>query len=165
MEPIKKGQISSQIRKATVIFPDNKSLILEIRTLGATGIDSYCHFFPKRFSLDENQEVQLRVDWNDLVDGKHPTLDADFYDKNTGQIVKKLSLAQKKSHQTKPICKEDKRLFEKNTFYDSPRCYEWLCEGNEAVIPPFKIIVEWLSSFTVTCSAKMTVTGTVIKGG
>ena len=164
MEPIKSGELHEQIGEVTAEllnnYGDNEILVLETKDK-----DSVCHFFPKRLSLDENQEVQLRVDWKDLIEKESPTIDADFYDKNTGSIVKKLSLAQKKSHHTKLVCKEDKRRCEKNTFYDRTRCYEWLCEGHESVIPPFKLSVEWLFSYSVTAIAKMTVTGTVIKGG
>ena len=35
----------------------------------------------------ENYEIQLRLDWDDLVDGK-PRLDTDIRDKITGKLIK-----------------------------------------------------------------------------
>jgi len=48
---------------------------------------SRCHFFvPFRSGP---YDVQLRLDWGDIVDG-FPRLDADFYDPETGKMVKSM---------------------------------------------------------------------------
>jgi hypothetical protein len=149
---MKKGQLQKEIGEVTVEFLDtNEILVLETRT------DSVCHFFPK-FCVNEKEEVQLRIDWTcvDRNNNSYPVLDADFYNKKTGKPIKgrRKSPAQREAHHTE-------------TIPGKGRCYRWIYkddERDERTVRPFRVMVEVLSSFSVTAGARITIKSGVIRG-
>ena len=91
MEPLRRGQLKENVTSASVYFHDTfEKKSLEIKS------NSYCHFFEPFEIADEI--IQLRLDWSDLDENKHPTLDADFYNKETKKL--KLTKEKKQAHHT-----------------------------------------------------------------
>lgn len=103
MESIKRGELGNHIKSVTVIFSDGKTLELDTKP------NSPCHFFEEFFVGDDI--VQLRLDWSSLEDGRHPTLDADFYN-SKNHDKRKLKGKRKEAHHTQANPHE-------------ARCYEW----------------------------------------
>jgi len=104
--------------------------------------NSNCHFF-ERFEV-KNDTIQLRLDWNDLDINGVPTLDADFYNLDTG---KKRSLKGKRqeAHHTKAI--ENKG-----------RTYEWVfaeCKLNFIVTLVFSVSITEGLQVTDTCTSEV----------
>lgn len=89
------------IESAKVIFENGESYSL------STKPNSNCHFFYE-FQVG-NDTIQLRLDWNDLDENNLPTLDADFYNSDTGR-QRKLKGKRWESHHTKAL--EDKGQYE-----------------------------------------------------
>jgi hypothetical protein len=72
-EPLNPDQVAALIARAVVTFLDSG----ETAEL-TTKPDSACLFFD-RFEAGDDL-VQLRLDWTDIDENGHPTLDADFLD-------------------------------------------------------------------------------------
>ncbi len=128
------------IETAKVIFLDtNQEESLH------TKLNSNCHFFDK-FNVG-NDNIQLRLDWNDLDAGGFPTLDADFYNLDNG---KKRNIKGKRlnSHHTKATVNEG-------------RSYEWVfgeCKLKFKVVLVFSVSISESIVLSDSCSAE------VIKG-
>lgn len=137
MEPIKRGQLEHNVDSATIVFLNSG----ESKTLG-TKPASVCHFFDP-FQV-ENDIITLRLDWSELDEYGHPTLDADFVDKNTNK-KRSLKGERKEAHHTSSSGK-------------GGRNYAWEFKGYKR---PFQVMVTWLLSGTVKgethCSASLDV--------
>jgi hypothetical protein len=99
--------------------------------------NSVCHFF-EEFQI-ENDIIVLRLDWSDVDEHGHPTIDADFYDKNTfydKNKRKKLSLKgdRKDAHHT-------------SSTGEGQRSYSWEFKGNKL---KFRVKVRCLLSLQAT---------------
>ena len=125
------------IESAKVIFMDGSA---EYHL--STKPNSNCHFF-ERFQVG-NDTVQLRLDWSDLDECKFPTLDADFYNSDTGK-KRKLKGKRLDSHHTKALENEG-------------RTYEWLyedCKLKFKVVVVCTVSISENSHITDSCSAEV----------
>ncbi|WP_319574401.1 hypothetical protein [uncultured Desulfobacter sp.] len=139
MKPISRGELQNNIQSAEVFFDDKcQPQILGVKK------DSYCHFFDPFIIGDD--DVKLRLDWNDLDSNGYPTLDADFYDIKTGK-QKKLKSARLKAHHTKASTGKG-------------RAYEWRFNGASY---KFRIVVHWVASSSEKITIGDEVTAKVIK--
>jgi len=137
VEPIKRGELKIHIEWAKVEFL-NTGKIVELKTKE----DSVCHFFDP--FEHGNDRIILRLDWSDPDTHGNPSLDADFYDKNTKK-KRRLKGERKEVHHT-PTTKPGERI------------YCWQFNGYEE---SFKVMIGWLlsatASFGVSCSAEIEV--------
>ena len=137
MEPIKRGKLEDHIYVAVVEFSDNRK-----QEKLQTKPNSVCHFF-EPFCV-ENDIINLRIDWSDIRRYGNPTLDADFYDKNTN-TKHPLKGERKDAHHTLPIG-------------EGQLSYCWEFKDYKK---PFKVSVGWLLSANVKvgvhCSASLEV--------
>lgn len=137
MEPIRPGHLHDNIESALVTFSDTG----EIRTL-TTRESSASHFFP-RFIVGDD-EIQLRLDWSDIDSNGHPTLDADFIDRESG-THRALQGKRRDAHHTESARSKG-------------RYYEWEFNGFSQ---QFSVAVTWratvseLSHATAYCSAEV----------
>ena len=87
------------ISSATVIFSDtDETYILKTEPNKRCHSLKRCHFFEQFTIGDDN--IQLRLDWFSLDNNGHPTLDADFIDKETGDHRRNLKGKRKDAHHT-----------------------------------------------------------------
>lgn len=137
MKPIRHGELEDEISSVIVTFSDtSETCVLKTRPNSAS------HFF-ERFTVGKN-DIQLRLDWSDLDNNGHPTLDADFIDQKTG---KHRSLKGKRqcAHHTASSSSKG-------------RCYEWVFDGFSC---RFSVKVVWLATvsdglrFGDFCSAEV----------
>jgi hypothetical protein len=140
VNPIKRGELECNIEWAKVEFL-NTGKVVELDTKE----NSVCHFF-EPFDL-ENDRIVLRLDWSDPDTHGNPTLDADFYDKNT-EKKRTLKGERKEAHHTP-------------TANPGERVYCWQFKGYEE---PFKVMIGWLLSATATVRVSCSVEIEVIKG-
>lgn len=137
MEKYRSEQLYESIEAATVRFSDTG----EIHAL-TTRERSANHFFP-RFKVG-NDEIQLRLDWCDLDSNRHPRLDADFIDRETGKH-RALRGERRAAHHTAPSAGKG-------------RCYEWEFNGFSR---QFIVAVTWRAAVsehlyaTDSCSAEL----------
>ena len=139
MKPIERSQLAQHIVSATVKSLDTgKSMNLGFRP------NSTCLFFG-RFQIGDDT-IQLRLDWSDLDGSGNPTLDADFYNTETG---KKRSLRGERSeaHHTSSIAGQG-------------RNYCWKFKDYES---PFQILICWLGAASFKGSAGFSASGKVIR--
>ena len=139
MKPIKRGELECHIKSATVEFLDSGETI----TL-STKQNSVCHFFDE-FQVDDDTVI-LRLDWSDLDENGNPTLDADFYDRNTNK-KHTLKGERRDAHHTSSIKAGDRK-------------YCWEFKGYQQ---PFKVTVCWLASITATVKVGCSFTAEVIR--
>jgi hypothetical protein len=140
LNPIKRGELGSHIEWAKVEFL-NTGKVVELETKE----NSVCHFF-EPFDL-ENDRIVLRLDWSDPDAHGNPTLDADFFDKNTKK-KRTLKGERKEAHHT-PTAKPGERV------------YCWQFKGYEEL---FKVMIGWLVSVSATVGVSCSVEIEVIKG-
>jgi len=141
MEPIRRSQLERNISSATVEFMDTG----ETKNL-ETKYNSYCHFF-EAFQV-ENDTIKLRLDWSDLDENGYPTLDADFFDSQTG-----------KKH---PLKSERGNAHHTPTINSKERSYEWKFKNCKR---HFKIKVCWTVSITESMNVADSCSAEVIQAG
>lgn len=140
MKPMKRGQLEENVEWAKAKFLDSGNEVLL-----STKKDSVCHFFePIEIG---NDSITLRLDWSAIDSNGHPTLDADFYNKDT---KKKRSLKgeRKNSHHT---------ISESS----GKRSYIWEFQDFKH---PFSVSIGWLASVDIKNGVKCEVEVEVIKG-
>ncbi|MCF6211239.1 MAG: hypothetical protein L3K24_11375 [Gammaproteobacteria bacterium] len=140
LNSIKRGELESHIAWAKVEF-STTGKVVELETKE----NSVCHFF-EPFDL-ENDSIVLRLDWSDPDTHGNPTLDADFYNKNTKK-KRTLKGEMKKAHHTQ-------------TAKPGERIYCWKFKGYEK---PFKVMIGWLMLAKATVGVSCLVEIEVIKG-
>jgi hypothetical protein len=140
LNSIKRGELDGHIEWAKVEF-FNTGKIVELQKKGS----SVCHFF-EPFDL-ENDIVVLRLDWSDIDMHGNPTLDADFYDKNTKK-KRLLKGERQNAHHT-------------TTVKPRERIYCWRYNNYEA---PFRVMIGWFISATANVGAICSVEIEVKKG-
>lgn len=134
---IRRGELNSNIEWAVAEIMETGEKI-NLQTIG----DSYCHFF-QNFCLGDD-EITLRLDWSDRDKHGHPTLDADFKDKNTGKM---------RNHKG-----DRKGAHHTQTKEKGHRIYCWEFRDYKQ---KFRVTIGWLLDITVAsgenCSASLTV--------
>lgn len=141
MKPIQRGELKNTICSAYVKYLDTG----ETEQL-TTKADSNCHFFDP-FLID-NHKIILRLDWSDLDADGHPTLDADFYDAETG-IKRSLRGARRAAHHT-------------NSTSPESRTYEWVFGEYSR---PFKVVVHWIATVKDKLTVKDSMSCEVFRSG
>ncbi len=141
MKPMKRGELKHTICAAYAEYLDTGDTE-QLTTKG----ESNCLFFDP--FLVDNHKVALRLDWSDIDADGHPTLDADFYDPETG---KKHSLTgeRRAAHHT-------------NTVGSEGRIYEWEFKEHSR---PFKVVVHWIAKAEENLTMSDSVSCEVIRGG
>jgi len=133
MKPIQSGELKNNIGRAYVQYLDTG----EIEHLSIKS-GSRCHFFDPIILGDD--KIILRLDWGDIDTNGNPTLDADFYNTQTGK-KRSLSGVRRNSHHTNSTTNEN-------------RSYEWVFGEYSR---PFKVVI----CLSVSVVEKVTVSDSV----
>jgi hypothetical protein len=121
MKPIKGRELQGTIAAAYVQYSGNPD-----RLQLTANKNSCCHFF-EPFMVD-GDEVRLRLDWSDIDTNGYPTLDADFFNPETGR-KRALRGARLSAHHT-------------STDNPASRTYTWVFKNVER---SFRVTVHWLT--------------------
>jgi hypothetical protein len=139
MERIFPHNLHEHVAEVVVIFVEaGKSEILTTKTGSAN------HFF-ERFSIGDD-DIQLRLDWSQLDHNGFPTLDANFFNRDTGKR-RTLKGKRRNAHHTVAT-------------FGEHRIYEWEFDGYGRQI---KVTITWRAAVVERLRANDSCDATVIR--